>query len=165
MPLIPTEKSESSTLFSLKELMTLEHTRVKEEEVADATRLRAAREAIRAAEQKERDDEQARLDRERDARELEERRKDGERARLEGVRQAELARAQADVEARRLEREHELRAAEAAAQREHEELLAAVRADAGYRRITVLACGMASLFAVVGITHKSTDLKDQIRLI
>jgi hypothetical protein len=152
MPLIPTEKSESSTLFSLNELMKLERARVTEEEAARAARRKAEQDTARAAEEKARANEQARLDRERDARETAERHKNEERARLEGLRQAELVRAQAEVETQRQEHEHEIRSAEAAVQREHEHLLATVTADAGYRRLATLACGMAALFAIAGVT-------------
>lgn len=152
MPLIPKETSESSTLFSLRELMTLEQKRVNDEERSAATKREVEKQAALAASQRAREKEQARLDSERAAREAAKRRENEERARLEGIRQAELARTQAELETRRLEREHELRTAEAAAQREHEQLLTRMNADARYRRLTLLAFGMATLFAIAGVT-------------
>ncbi len=108
---------DSSLLFSLDSLMTLESERVVEQAEAAAARARAAErardEAARALAERQRRE----AERERARLQAEEERERAEQARLEGIRQAErervlaAARAEQEVERRVRESQHELRLA------------------------------------------------------
>ena len=111
------ERKESSVLFSLRELQTIEEDRLNEER--DAA-LRAEQEAIAAKEAEERavrDAEEARRaaaeQAEREAREAEERRLREEQLRLEESERRARVEAQAALEQQRLAKEMELRQMEA----------------------------------------------------
>lgn len=137
------QPNESSVQFSLRGLMDLEEERLRqEEEQAEAERLQeeqARAERARA----EREAEEQRLCAEAEARQLEAQRRREEEARLEAIRLAELEKARA-------EQEHAARMAELAARREHERQLAAAQKDAGRKKLTFLAAGLAVLLVAGG---------------
>ncbi len=115
-------EDESSVLFSLKELMTIEEDRIKTEET---DRQAAAAEAERArleAERLAREAEEARKNAEEQRRLQEEQRMREEAARLEAIKQAEIAKAKQEAEAR-------ARMEAMAAQQEHERKLTALTQD------------------------------------
>lgn len=130
-------EEESSVLFSLKELMTIEEDRIKTEEQETA---RAAAEAERArleAERQAREAEEARKRAEEERRRAEEQRRREEAARLEAIQRAEVEKARAEAEQRaRLEA--------MTAQQEHERQLAALNQDKGKKRLrNILIAGAA----------------------
>jgi colicin import membrane protein len=98
---VMSEQKESSVLFSLKELMSLEEDRIKSEEAEKAASAAAAEKARQDAERAAREAEEARIRAEEERRRMEELRSREEAARLEAIRQAE-------VETARVERSLEL---------------------------------------------------------
>lgn len=119
---------ESSVLFSLKQLQSLEETRVREEEEAAKARALAEKRAAEEAERRIAEELSAkkRIEAERAAREEAERR--AEEARIEAIRVAAVERAKAEAEvAARVEA---MRIAE-----EHERALAALGADQQKQRL------------------------------
>ena len=115
------DRKESSVLFSLRELRTIEEERVEEEKdaarEAEEQRIRAERDA----ERKIREEEEARVaaveQAERQAREEVERRQREEQMRLEETERRARVEAQARLEQERLTKEMEIRAVEASRQR------------------------------------------------
>lgn len=92
------EQKESSVIFSLNELFSLEQERIKQEEEA---KVRAVEEAKRAEEDARRraiEEEQRRLRDEEERKRTEEQRKREEAARLEALRQAEIEKARVTAE-------------------------------------------------------------------
>jgi hypothetical protein len=138
------EARESSVLFSLQKLMSLEEDRVREEDAARARRLAAEEAARLEALRRARAEEEARIAAE-DAR----RRADEARRREEAVRLEAIARA--EIEARRLEAERRAALESAERERRHEEELARLRADAGKRHLVgLVAVCVAAIGALVG---------------
>jgi colicin import membrane protein len=135
------EQKESSVLFSLKELMSLEEDRLKQE---DTDRQRAAQaEAQSRADQERRtrDEQEARMRAEEERRRTEEQRQREETARVEAIRHAEVERARLDAEnAARLEamKHHQ----------EHERHLTAIKEKTGKKQVVMIAVGVAALLVV-----------------
>lgn len=107
------ERKESSVLFSLRELQTIEEDRVSEEAAEIIRAEEAARNAVEAEAQRIRDDEEARRvaaeNAERAAREAVEQRQREEQMRLEETERRARVEAQAVVEQQRLAKEMDLR--------------------------------------------------------
>lgn len=134
-------QKESSVLFSLKELMTLEQDRVRQEE--DLERQAEAAIATRQREEQERRarEEEARMRAEEEARRQSEQRAREENARIEAIRQAEIERARLDAEnAARLEQMKRLQ--------DHEAELARLSQDRGKKRLRGIVAGTIALFVV-----------------
>lgn len=136
------EIQESSVLFSLKQLMSLEKQRLREEEEAVRQRALAEQEARRALERRARAEEAARLRAEEERIRREEEQAREEAARLEGIRVAA-------VEKARIEAEQRARIEAMEKQQEHERRLAALAGDAQKRRLKQLVTGGSALFVVV----------------
>lgn len=134
-------QKDSSVLFSLKELMTLEQDRVRQEEELE----RKAEEAI-LAKQREEHARQVRAAEERARAEEEERRRIEQRAReeqarIEAIRQAEIERARLDAEnAARLEQMKR--------QQEHEADLVRLSQDRGKKRLRGIVAGTIVMLVV-----------------
>lgn len=140
------EQKESSVLFSLKELMSLEEDRIRTEEADRAAQTRAQEEARRAAEQAAREAEEARIRAEEERRRSEEQRSREEGARLEAIRQAEVERA-------RLEAEQAARMQAMAAQQQHERQLASIKTDDQKKKLRNLLIGVVvAVIAIGGVT-------------
>ena len=107
------EQKESSVLFSLKELMSLEENRIKEEEDAKKRRVEEELRAKEDAERRAREDEEARLRAEEERRRSDELRRKMEEAQVEAAKHAE-------IEKRRLEEQHRLQMEALAKQQAHE---------------------------------------------
>jgi colicin import membrane protein len=112
------ERKESSVLFSLRELQTIEEDRVSEEAAAVIRAEEEARNAVEAEAQRIRDEEEARRvaaeNAEKAARDEVERRQREEQMRLEESERRARVEAQAVVEQQRLAKEMEIRAMEVA---------------------------------------------------
>ena len=115
------EKRENSVLFSLRELRTIEESRVQEEETAVRNADEARSRAQAAEDQRRRNEEDGRIQAERDHhRSIEEAKASAEREarmRVESAEAAERAREQAAFEQQRLAQEMELRRADIAKKR------------------------------------------------
>lgn len=135
------EIQESSVLFSLKQLMSLEQQRLREEAEAARQRAIAEQEARRALERHALAEEAARLQAEEERRRREEERAREEAARLEGIRAAAIEKA-------RVEAEQRARVEAMAKQQEHERMLAALAGDAQKRRLKRLVTGGSALLVV-----------------
>lgn len=135
------EIQESSVLFSLKQLMSLEKQRVREEEDAARRRALAEQEARRALERSALAEQEARRRAEEERTRREEERAREEAARLEGIRAAA-------VEKARMEAEQRARIEALEKQQEHERKLAALAGDAQKRRLQRLIAGGSALFVV-----------------
>ncbi len=140
------DNEESSVLFSLKELMTLEDDRIKSEEddkkqaaaQADQKRLDAERQA--------RAEEEARIRADEERRRVEQQRVAEEAARLEAIKHAE-------VEKARVEAEQRARIEEIARQQEHERQLAALKQDGSKKKLRNALIGgvVVVVFAGAGL--------------
>ena len=135
------EQKESSVLFSLKELMSLEENRIKEEEAEKERRVRQEAEARAAAERAARDAEERRIREEEERRRQEEQRQREETARLDAIRQAEIEKARADAE-------HRARLEAMAAQQSHEAQLAALRSDSTKKRLKLIVLGVSAVLVL-----------------
>jgi colicin import membrane protein len=134
------EIKESSVLFSLNQLMSLEQQRLREENEAAARKARIERETRLALELRAREEEAARLHAERERRRSEEAREREEAARLEAIRQAA-------VETARIEAEQRARLEAMETQQRHERELARMAQDAQKRRLQ----RFVTLSSVVGV--------------
>lgn len=139
------EKQESSVLFSLKELMSLEEDRIKQE---DADKQRAAddeRRAREADELRRRQEEEARLAAEEERRRQEEQRKREEEARLEAIRHAE-------IEKKRIEAERAAQLEAMSKQQEHARQLAMIQQDQSKKKLrnTLIGVGAGSFLLIAG---------------
>jgi len=143
-------QQETSALFSLSELMRLEQNRIAEEDEQRKAKVTAEENARRESERLAREEERVRLKLEEDRRREEAEREREHAARLEAIRQAEIERA-------RVEAEQRGRLAALSAQQQHEQKLAALKSDAGKKRLsrvlrltlglsTVLIVGAAALY-------------------
>jgi colicin import membrane protein len=137
------EQKESSVLFSLKELMSLEENRIKEEEQERDRRARADAERRAREEADRRAAEEARLRAEEEARRVEEQRKREEATRLEAIRHGEIEKAKAEAE-------HQARMQQLAAQQAHEQQLAALNQDSSKKRLKLIV-GVVTAVLVIGI--------------
>ncbi|WP_394828873.1 hypothetical protein [Pendulispora albinea] len=136
------EQKESSVLFSLKELMSLEEDRIRQEE---AERRRQEEEAVQARlelERRAREEEEARIRAVEDERLAEEQRQREEAARLEAIRHAEIERA-------RLEAENAARIQQMRNQQEHAERIAALSQDRSKKKLLYIAIGSGAFLVLV----------------
>ncbi|MEZ4296874.1 MAG: hypothetical protein R3B70_18050 [Polyangiaceae bacterium] len=139
------EKRDSSVLFSLKELMSLEEQRVLEEEAA-RDRARAAEAEARAqASRRAREEEEARLRLAEERRSTEEARRREEEAKLEAMRTAVVERA-------RIEAVTRARMELLSKEQEQERVLAAIAHNkSGARRAALLGAGLAAAVVAAGL--------------
>ncbi|MFO0758245.1 MAG: hypothetical protein U0359_17250 [Byssovorax sp.] len=151
------EQKESSVLFSLKELMSLEEDRIRNEESEKAAAVAAAEKARLDAERAAREAEESRIRAEEERRRAEEQRAREEAARHEAIRIAEVERA-------RVEAEQKARMEALAAQQQHERSLAALKHDESKKKlrnmligggIFVVLAGTAIGYAVVDNNRKA----------
>ena len=136
------EEQDSSVLFSLKELMTLEEDRIRTEE---EERQRAAEDAEHArqdAERRAREEELARMASEEQRRREDEARSREEAVRLDAIQRGELEKARADAEQR-------ARMEAMTAQQEHERQLATLKHDKGKKQLRNMLIG-GGLVVVLG---------------
>ncbi|HVJ21738.1 MAG TPA: hypothetical protein VM686_40315 [Polyangiaceae bacterium] len=140
------EQKESSVLFSLKELMSLEENRIRDEEADKERRAREEQERRASEDRAKRDAEERRIRDEEERRRAEEQRRREEEARVEAIKHGELAKAQAEAE-------HRARMEAMAAQQAHEQQLAALNSDDTKKRLKLyvgLAIGAVVLVGVGG---------------
>ena len=107
------EQKESSVLFSLKELMSIEENRIREEEESKKRRAEEEVQAKLDADRRAREDEETRLRQEEERRRQEELRRKMEEAQVEAAKASE-------IEKRRLEDQHRLQMEALAKQQAHE---------------------------------------------
>lgn len=138
------EQKESSVLFSLNELFSLEQDRIKQEEDA---KVRAADEAKRAEEEARRrsiEEEERRLREEEERKRAEENRRREDAARLDALRQAEIEKA-------RVAAEEQARLEAMRQQQAHAQELAKIKQDKSKKTLVILiAAAIAVLFLVGG---------------
>lgn len=154
MPQKPQTK-ETSGLSSLKELMSIEEDRIKQEEEDKRRRADAELAARTEAERRAREEEQARLVAEEERRRSDEQRKKEEAARLEAIRHAEIEKA-------RIEAEQKGRLETLSRQQEHERSLQSMQHDQHKKKLQRMvgaSIGGAILLAVVGgiVIHNKTQ--------
>lgn len=138
------EMRESSVLFSLKELMSMEDQRLRDEEAAAQKKAEDEMRARLLAEQHAREAEEARIRAEEERRRLEEAQRREEAARLEAIRLAE-------VEKARVSAEQEARLEAMAQQQEHEHKLAQLKHDKSKKRLQrLLTFGSLGAFLLIG---------------
>ncbi len=116
------EQKESSVLFSLKELMSLEESRIREEEDAKKQKAEAEAQARLDAERRTRDEEERRLREEEERRRQDELRRKMEEAQVEAHKHAE-------IEKRKLEDQHRLQMEALAQQQAHERQIQQIQAS------------------------------------
>lgn len=140
------EQKESSVLFSLKELMSLEENRIREEEDAKKKAVEAEAHARAESERRAREEEEARL-----RAEEERRRQDDMRRKMEDA-QVEAAKA-AEIEKRKLEEQHRLQMEALAHQQRHEKEIAVVNATKrkGIHPGILGGIGVALLGAIIAV--------------
>jgi colicin import membrane protein len=140
------EQKESSVLFSLKELMSLEEDRIRTEEAERAAQAAAAEKARVEAERAAREAEEARIRSEEERRRFEEQRSREETAKLEAIRVGEIEKARVDAEQRaRLEA--------MAAQQQHERSLAAISQDESKKKLSkMLTYGGIAVVLIGGLS-------------
>ncbi len=149
------EQKESSVLFSLKELMTLEEDRIKQEEEAKRQAEEAAARARAEAERRVREEEESRLRAEEDRRRAEESRVREEAARLEAIRHGEIEKA-------RVEAENQARIQQLRHQQEHERELALVTHDKSKKRLVLIASGIG-VTAVIGLVVAGVVISNSLK--
>lgn len=139
------ENKESSVLFSLKELMSLEEDRIKQEDDDRRRREEAEQQARLDAERRARDAEEARMRAEEDRRRAEEQRQREESTRLDAIRHGEVERARAEAE-------NQARLAAMRQQQEHEQKLTALTQDKKKKQLVYIAVGIGAtlILALVG---------------
>jgi colicin import membrane protein len=137
------EQKESSVLFSLKELMSLEEDRIRGEEAEKAATTAAAERARAEAERIAREAEEARIRAEEERRRLDEQRSREENARLEAIRVAEIEKARVEAEGR-------ARMEAMTAQQQHERSLAAVHNDESKKKLGKILLAIAIAVPVLG---------------
>lgn len=139
------EQKESSVLFSLKELMSLEEDRIKQEENERKRQEDAAIQARLDAERRQRAEEEARMRAADEERRVSEQRTREESTRLDAIRQAEIERA-------RLDAENAARTEQLRHQQEHERQLHAMSQDKGKKKLlwAAIGSGVFLLIALIG---------------
>jgi len=153
------EQKESSVLFSLKELMSLEEDRIRQEENEKKRQEEAALQARLDAERRVREQEEARIRAAEEERRAHEQRAREEGARLDAIRHAEMEKARLDAEnAARLE---QLRH-----QQEHERQIHAMSQDKSKKKLQWIAAGSAVFLLIAliggGVAIKSSLDKQQM---
>lgn len=139
------EQKESSVLFSLKELMSLEEDRIAQEEAEKEAHARAEMEAKAAAERAAREAEEARMRAEDEARRMEEQRRREEEARLAAIQHAEVEKARAEAE-------HRARLEAMQAQQAHEHQLATLKGDKHKKRLQIIVGVVSAVLIIGGVT-------------
>src|SRR5262245_17764961 len=137
------EQKESSVLFSLKELMSLEEDRIRTEEAERAAQAAAAERARQEAEKQAREAEEARIRAEEERRRTDEQRSREETARVEAIRVGEIEKA-------RVEAEQRARLEAMAAQQQHERSLAAIHGDESKHKLRKILIGVAIAVPLIG---------------
>ena len=137
------EQKESSVLFSLKELMSLEEDRIRTEEAERAAQAAAAERARQEAERQAREAEEARIRSEEERRRTEEQRGREEVARLEAIRVAEIEKA-------RVEAAQRARLEAMTAQQQHERSLAAIHGDEHKQKLRKILIAVAIAVPMIG---------------
>jgi colicin import membrane protein len=138
------EQKESSVLFSLKELMSLEEDRIRQEDDDRKRKEQAELQARLDAERRAREAEEARRTAEAEGRRQEEQRVREEQTRLEAIRQGEVEKARHDAEA-----QARLRAMQQ--QQEHERQLTVLKQDKKKKQLLFGVIGIAALMILRGI--------------
>lgn len=140
------KQSESSVLFSLQELMTLEKSRVEEEEQHRRQQAEAATQAKLEAERRTRAEQEQRLREEDEHRRQAELRRRMEEAQIEAAKLAE-------IEKRSLEQRHHLQMEAVAQQQAHERQIQQIQAQKrkGAHPALLAGIGVALLGAIVAI--------------
>lgn len=139
------EQKESSVLFSLNELFSLEQERIKQEEDAKVKAAEAARRADEEARQRAIAEEERRIREEEERKRAEEHRKREEAARLEALRQAEVERA-------RVAAEEQARLEAMRAQQAHAQELAKIKQDKGKKTLVILVAAAVAVLFIGGGT-------------
>lgn len=137
------EQKESSVLFSLKELMSLEEDRIKQEDDDKKRKEAAELHARQETERRAREAEEARMMGEQERSRQEAQRTREEQARVEAIRQGE-------VEKARHEAEQQARLRAMSQQQEHERQLAALSQDKKKKQLTYIALGIGALLILGG---------------
>lgn len=150
------EQKESSVLFSLKELMSLEEDRIRQEEDKRQREVRAQEDARLEAERRAREAEESRIRAEEERRRMEEQRSREETARLDAMKHAEVERARLDAEnAARMEAMKH--------QQDHERQLEAIREGQGKKKAIYGVFGIAGVLVLAivlgGLYLKSSNEK------
>jgi hypothetical protein len=140
------KQSESSVLFSLQELMSLEKSRVEEEEQHRRQQAEAATQARLDAERRTRAEQEQRLREEDEQRRQVELRRRMDEAQIEAAKHAE-------IEKRRLEEQHRLQMEAVAQQQAHERQIQQIQAQKrkGAHPALLGGIGVALLAAIVAI--------------
>ncbi len=150
------EQKESSVLFSLKELMSLEEDRIRQEEDKRQREVRAQEDARLEAERRSRQAEEDRIRADEERRRMEEARSREEHARLDAMKHAEVERA-------RVETENAARMEAMKHQQEHERKLEAIREGQGKKKAVYAVFGIAGVLVVAlvggGLYMKSQNEK------
>ncbi len=151
------QAQESSVLFSLRELMSLEEQRVADEQASQRRRAELAAEAERSAARASREEEDRRR---READGLA--RVEAEQTRAEAVRLAAIR--DAAIERARQEAEGAVRLEELRVRHEHEERVTALRQDRQRRRFSLLTCVLGTLLVAVLVLGglRVRDLVDDV---
>lgn len=157
------EQKESSVLFSLKELMSIEENRIREEEDAKKRAAEAEVQARADAEKRAREEEESRLRAEEERRRSDEMRRKMEEAQVEAAKHAE-------IEKRKLEEQHRLQMEAMAKQQAHEKEIHVIQSQKrkGIHPGALAAIGIAllsALFAVIFFVSikPSNDAKEAVK--
>jgi colicin import membrane protein len=148
------EQKESSVLFSLKELMSLEEDRIKQEEDA---KKKAEDEAARAraeATRRQQEEQESQMRAAEEKRRQEEQRAREDSAKVDAIRQAEVERA-------RVEAENAARMEQIKRQQEHERQLAALTQDKSKKRLTIIA-SLSGVVLLIGLVVGGIVIKGQM---
>jgi colicin import membrane protein len=142
------EQKESSVLFSLKELMSIEENRIREEEDAKKRRAEEEVQARAQAEQRARDEEERRLKDEDERRRQEELRRKMEEAQIEAAKSAE-------IEKRKLEEQHRLQMEALARQQAHEKEIHVIQSQKrkGIHPGILAGIGVALVGALIAVIY------------
>ncbi|MCL2777997.1 MAG: hypothetical protein FWD73_08330 [Polyangiaceae bacterium] len=132
------DQKESSVLFSLKELMSLEEDRIKQEDDNRKRKQAAELQARTDAERRAREAEEAQIAAESERRRQETQRQREEQARVEAIRQAEVERVRTNAES-------EARLRETQQKQEHERKLVALAQDKKKKHLTYISVGIGTL--------------------
>jgi colicin import membrane protein len=157
------EQKESSVLFSLKELMSIEENRIREEEDAKKRAAEAEVQARLDSERRAREEEEARLRSEEERRRQEDLRRKMEEAQIEAAKAAE-------IEKRRLEEQHRLQMEALAKQQAHEREIVSINAQKrkGLPPAALAGIGvgvLAAIFAIVFLVaiKPANDAKEAVK--
>ena len=137
------EQKESSVLFSLKELMSLEEDRIQEEENARKSAENAAEQSRIGDERRQREEEEARIEAAAEKRRVDDQRSREEQARVEGIRHAEVEKARIDAENR-------ARMEQITHQQQHEKELVRLTQDKSKQNLKLLVGLAVGAVIVVG---------------